>query len=549
MSAARVVFISGALHRREPHQYRATNVLLARALNESKLPVEGIVVPNDGYPRDPSILDGAAAVVIFSTGHTGHPLLPKLKEFDSVMAKGTGLIVLHWSTEPAAPLYAPPPPPAMASSSSGQDATASTPTTSGAAAPSAVTGNKAQLHESEERFLAWLGGYCDPTWSVNPHWQPNFKPVSHPIWNGVNAFTARDEWYFHMRFREDLVGVTPILSDLPPSSTLRRKDGPREGNPAVRKSVGAGNTQTVAWAYQRPGGGGRGVGWTGGHYFSSWQNDDYRKVMLNAIVWAANMDVPPGGVPSQAPQPQQQKQPQQQPPQQPRPDTSNRPPPRVLVVGASRGIGLELAKAYADHGAIVSATARGDVPALTGLIKGGGELFELDVRNQSHVQTIAARLEAAGAAIDVLIHNAGVKVGAEADVMDINGEAPFRLISAVLPAVLRSQRKQVVVITSDRGMSRFQGEVKRNRCSGDPGCLYTKSKMLANTKFRELEPGWKEKGITAIAVHPGWTKTDMSPTAKQTASFSANAIRNICEKLLPEESGRFYNYDGKTLKW
>ena len=285
---------------------------------------------------------------------------------------------------------------------------------------------------------------------------------------------------------------------------------------------------------------------------SSWQNDNYRKMMLNAIAWTANVDVPPDGVPSiqrsSTQQQQQQRSTTAATAASAAPPTDGRPPPRVLVVGASRGIGLELARVYAGHDAAVTATARGDAPALTAAIK-GGTIMELDVRNQSHVKAIAERLDASHAAIDILIHNAGVKVGAEADVMDINGEAPYRLIGAILPAILRSQRKQIVVITSDRGQSRFQGEVKRNRCSGDPGCLYTKSKMLANEKFREVEPSWKKQGITAIAVHPGWTKTDMSPTARQSAAFSANSIRTICENLQPEYSGRFYNFDGKVLKW
>ena len=191
----RVVFISGAPHRGEPHQYRATNLILARALNNSGLPVVGVVVPNDGYPRDPTLLHDAAAVVIFSTGHASHPTLPKLEVFDALMANGTGLVQLHWSTEPNASLRA----------------------THGAQAH----------HVSEDYFLRWMGGYCDPKLSVNPHWTPSFKPVAHPIWNGVKPFTIRDEWYYHMRFREGLPGVTPILSDLPPPATLRRPGNSR----------------------------------------------------------------------------------------------------------------------------------------------------------------------------------------------------------------------------------------------------------------------------------------------------------------------------------
>jgi hypothetical protein len=107
----------------------------------------------------------------------------------------------------------------------------------------------------------------------------------------------RDEWYFHMRFRDAMKGVTPILSDVPPESTMRRSDGPHEGNPAVREAVKRGEPQHVAWATERANGG-RGFGFTGGHFHKNWGHDDFRKVVLNAILWIAKADVPTGGVES-----------------------------------------------------------------------------------------------------------------------------------------------------------------------------------------------------------------------------------------------------------
>ncbi len=88
---AKVVFISGKpSHGRMKHEHRAGNMILAKALNESKLGVEGVVVPHYGYPKDKSVFEGAASVVIFCTGHGGHVLNPNLKEFDALMKKGSG---------------------------------------------------------------------------------------------------------------------------------------------------------------------------------------------------------------------------------------------------------------------------------------------------------------------------------------------------------------------------------------------------------------------------------------------------------------------------
>lgn len=256
---AKVVFVSGSpSHGPAQHEHRAGNMILAKALNESGLQVDATLVPHYGYPNDPSILDDASTVVIFCTGHGGHVLNPHLDEFDALMKKGVGVVMIHWSTE-------------------------------------------AEKGKPGEKFLDWMGGFCDLDWSVNPHWTPNFDQFpDHPISNGVQPFRVNDEWYYHMRFVDGMKGVTPILSDVPPLETLRRPDGARSGNPTVRKAVESGMPQHVAWAYERPGGG-RGFGFTGAHNHRSWQNDNFRKVVLNAILWTAGVEVPEDGCPTSTP--------------------------------------------------------------------------------------------------------------------------------------------------------------------------------------------------------------------------------------------------------
>lgn len=257
---AKIVFISGKpSHGPMAHEHRAGNILLAKALNATDLSVNAVVLPENGYPKDPSVLEGAATVVVFCTGHRGHLLNAHLEQFDALMKKGTGVVMIHWATE-------------------------------------AVAGKPG------DKFLEWMGGFCDLNWSVNPHWKANFKTFpDHPIANGVQPFSLNDEWYYHMRFVKDMVGVTPILSDLPGPETLKRSDGARSGNPDVRRAVAAGESQHVAWAYQRPDGKGRGFGFTGCHNHLSWQDDNFRKVVLNAILWTAQVEVPKNGVPSATP--------------------------------------------------------------------------------------------------------------------------------------------------------------------------------------------------------------------------------------------------------
>lgn len=147
-------------------------------------------------------------------------------------------------------------------------------------------------------FTDWLGGYFEKNWSVNPHWDAGFKSLpAHAITSGVNPFGTNDEWYFHMRFREGMKGVTPILTAVAPESTMSRADGTHSGNPTVREEVKNKVPQHVAWAVQREDGG-RGFGFTGGHVHKGWGNAEQRKLVLNAIVWSAKGEVPTGGIES-----------------------------------------------------------------------------------------------------------------------------------------------------------------------------------------------------------------------------------------------------------
>jgi hypothetical protein len=252
---AKIVFLAGPpSHGPAEHEHRAGCLLLKTCLDN--VPGVSAEVYSNGWPRDPeAAFAGAAAVVVYSDGGGGHPLLQddRLKVIGGLMNKGVGLVCIHYAVEPT-------------------------------------------KEKGEREFLEWIGGCFETDWSVNPTWRPGFKPLpTHPITRGVNLQSINDEWYFHMRFRDDMKGVLPILSAVPPASTMSRPDGAHEGNPAVRAAVRRGEPQVVAWACERPDGG-RGFGFTGGHYHRNWGNDDFRKLVLNAILWTAKVEVPADGV-------------------------------------------------------------------------------------------------------------------------------------------------------------------------------------------------------------------------------------------------------------
>ena len=254
----KIVFVAGTpSHAPGDHEHRAGCMLLAKKLEET---IDGLTteVTHYGWPKDESIFEGADTVVLYCDGGAGHMANPHHEKVKSMMDSGVGLVCLHYAVE----------------------------------FPKGKTG---------DRFIQLLGGYFEPHWSVNPHWKADFKEIpNHPITKGVTPFRINDEWYFNMRFMPDMKGVTPILSAVPPASTMNRDDGPHSGNPAVRKMVEAGEQQHVAWAYERPEGG-RSFGFTGGHYHKTWLDNNARKLVLNAILWTANMEVPDDGVNSTTP--------------------------------------------------------------------------------------------------------------------------------------------------------------------------------------------------------------------------------------------------------
>lgn len=256
----KIVFIAGPdSHGKGEHEHNGGSTLLAKALNDSLPGAEAVVVHN-GWPQDESVLDNAAAIVFYlDGGGSDHLELVHAAKMEKLIAGGTGVVNLHFSLE--------------------VDAKA-----------------------GGDRFLKWIGGYFEINWSVNPVWEASFARFpDHPVARGVKPFSILDEWYYHMRFPEDMKGVTPILQALPPESTLKQPDGTHSNNPAVREAViTRKEMQTLAWAFERPDGG-RGFGFTGGHMHKNWQNDNFRKLVLNAIAWAAKIDIPTGGVPSATP--------------------------------------------------------------------------------------------------------------------------------------------------------------------------------------------------------------------------------------------------------
>jgi NAD(P)-dependent dehydrogenase (short-subunit alcohol dehydrogenase family) len=225
--------------------------------------------------------------------------------------------------------------------------------------------------------------------------------------------------------------------------------------------------------------------------------------------------------------------------------------PTVLITGASRGIGLELAKQYAADGWSVVATAR-DPRNADGLkaLKGDIRIEALEVTDQKQIAALAKALK--GTAIDVLLNNAGMLTGYESfgatdteswlKTLHVNSIAPLKLTEALVEHVAASQQKKVAAITS--GMGSMGGHASTGAYA------YRSSKAALNMVMVTAANELRARGISVAVISPGWVKTDMGgPGATLPVKQSAAGIRKVIDRLNVGISGQFFNHSGENLPW
>lgn len=249
------------------HEFNAGVQLLARCLE--KAPQVQVRTVLNGWPADEQIFEGADAIVFYMDGGGGHELVKeqgrRLKLAEAWVKRGVGIGCMHYGVE-------------------------------------VVT------DQAGAEFKRWIGGHYENAFSCNPIWEPEFSQFpEHPITRGVKPFRIKDEWYFNMRFVSDIAGNSPETTGnvkFQPILVATPSDAVRDGpyvypkGPYPHIQAAKGRAEAMLWVVERADGG-RGFGFTGGHFHDNWGNDQFRKVVLNSFLWLAKAEVPQQGVESQ----------------------------------------------------------------------------------------------------------------------------------------------------------------------------------------------------------------------------------------------------------
>jgi hypothetical protein len=262
----KLVLVAGKpSHPPRMHEFNAGVQLLAKCLADVPgLKTEFVL---NGWPQDEAVFAGADAVVFYMDGGKRHEAMQgeRKAKVDGWARAGVGIGCLHYG----------------------------------------VTVDPPENGGTE--FKRWIGGHYEEMYSCNPIWEPQFAALpEHPITRGVKPFVIKDEWYFNMRFVEGFSADGPAEKDgtkFLPILVAKPSDAVRDGpyvypkGPYPHIQAAKGRAEAMMWAIERPDGG-RGLGFTGGHFHDNWGNDDFRKTVLNALVWLAKAEVPATGVAS-----------------------------------------------------------------------------------------------------------------------------------------------------------------------------------------------------------------------------------------------------------
>ena len=218
--------------------------------------------------------------------------------------------------------------------------------------------------------------------------------------------------------------------------------------------------------------------------------------------------------------------------------------PTTLLLGAARGIGLELARQAVAAGERVIATARSD-DGLATLRELGCQVLKLDVANPASVSGLAWQLD--GEKIDTAWHVAGVMCS-RADATQPPTQQDFdRVMHANVLGAMQAI-PQVAPLLAPGGRFGFVSSVMGRIATVDNSraWVYRTSKAALNMAVASAQSAWPN--AIMVCLHPGWVQTDMGGgAAPVTPEASASGLRRVMAALTPADRGAYIQYDGQRF--
>ncbi|MBF0324056.1 MAG: SDR family oxidoreductase [Alphaproteobacteria bacterium] len=221
--------------------------------------------------------------------------------------------------------------------------------------------------------------------------------------------------------------------------------------------------------------------------------------------------------------------------------------PTILITGANRGLGLEFVRQYAKDGWRVLATVR-DPLSGRAASDSGAEVYVADVTDEASIRRLKGSL--AGTAIDVLLNNAGI-YGENQEFGGIDVEGFLRVVRTNTVAPLKMAEAFADQLCGPKiiaALSSKMGSMADNTSGG--AYAYRASKAALNMVIKGLSVDLAASGVIALALSPGWVRTDMGgPTAPLDAQTAVAGMRTVIGGATLKDSGKFLHYDGTELPW
>lgn len=228
----------------------------------------------------------------------------------------------------------------------------------------------------------------------------------------------------------------------------------------------------------------------------------------------------------------------------------------IMIVGATRGIGLELTKQYANEGNQVIACARDTANAsLLNEVASSSEnikIEQLDIADAGSIESASSRIgeEAIDSVIIVAGWVGGMPDNQTIDNIDIDEWHNTLNINTIGPLLVAKAFKSNLAASGNGNLMILSSQLAASTWPMGGMYIYSTTKAAVSKVGQILALDWAEDPIIVSIMHPGWVQTDMGgPTAEITAEESASGIRNVLSGLTKEDSGNFYKWNGDIHPW